>query len=120
MILGRYEPTIRGDGSVDYSVPGENSYNVVAQREGASYFDMGRDWDDLKGTGKYDDDRLFEHFNAPALDEAEAAGKQFVFLQDPRDYLGKSLGNEWLYLQEKHGYNYLAKIGGRWYATTIE
>ncbi len=120
MILGRYEPTIRGDGSVDYSVPGENSYNMVAQREGASYFDMGEDWDLLKSTGKYDDDRLFEHFNAPALDEAEASGKQFVFLQDPRDYLGKSLGNEWLYLQEKHGYNYLAKIGGRWYATTIE
>lgn len=116
MILGRYEPTVRADGSVDYSVPGENSYNMVAQREGASYFDMGEDWDDLKATGKYDDDRLFEHFNAPALDEAEAAGKQFVFLQNPEKYSQKALGKEWQYLKEKHGYTRLKFIGGRWHA----
>ena len=116
MILGRYEPTIRGDGSVDYSVPGENSYNMVAQREGASYFDMGEDWDLLKSTGKYDDDRLFEHFNAPALDEAEAAGKQFVFLQNPEKYSQKALGKEWQYLKKKHGYTRLKFIGGRWHA----
>ena len=120
MILGRYEPTVRADGSVDYSVPGENSYNMVAQREGASYFDMGKDWDDLKATGKYDDARLFEHFNAPALDEAEAAGKQFVFLQDPQEYSKKALGKEWQYLKKKHGYTRLIPKGGRWYAVRTE
>lgn len=103
MILGKF-------------MPDDTSYHVVAARENAMYFDMGQQWNEIENMYGYGTQQMFENFNIPALDQAEAAGKQFVFTHNPKEFSGSSLANEWAYLKETYGYKQLVPKGGRWYA----
>ena len=117
MTLGKYEPTIRPDGTQDWSTPGPNSY--ISKAGDTTYFSLGDDWDKI--TVEYGLDaegkEMFKYFNKPALDDAVAQGKTIRFSHNPEltQYEKSAIRWEWDYLQEKHGYNGLKPKGGYWY-----
>ena len=117
MTLGKYEPTIRADGSKDYSVPGPGAYTVKAGD--TTYFSLGTEWDKI--TDSYHLDKagknMFDYFNKPALDDAVNSGKVIRFSHNPEAYGDCALKWEWDYLQKQHGYYALEKKGDFWYAT---
>ena len=45
MTLGKYEPTIRPDGTPDWSTPGPNSY--ISKAGDTTYFSLGDDWNKI-------------------------------------------------------------------------
>ena len=118
MTLGKYEPTIRPDGTPDWSTPGPNSY--ISKAGDTTYFSLGDDWNKI--TAEYGLDaegkEMFKYFNKPALDDAVAQGKTIRFSHDPSLELSSetALAKEWKYLQEYHGYKDLDIIGDYWYA----
>ena len=118
MTLGKYEPTIRPDGTKDYRTPGSGSYNVLAEADGSSYFDMGKFWNEIQEGHNLNSEQMFDAFNKQALDDAVAQGKTIRFSHDPRLELSSetALAKEWKYLQEYHGYKDLDFIGDYWYA----
>ena len=117
MTLGKYEPTIRPDGTQDWSTPGPNSY--ISKAGDTTYFSLGDDWNKI--TVEYGLDaegkEMFKYFNKPALDDAVAQGKTIRFSHNPtlEEYRKSALRWEWDYLQEQHGYNGLKPKGGYWY-----
>ena len=117
MTLGKYEPTIRPDGTPDWSTPGPNSY--ISKAGDTTYFSLGDDWNKI--TVEYGLDaegkEMFKYFNKPALDDAVAQGKTIRFSHKPtlEEYRKSALRWEWDYLQEQHGYNGLKPKGGYWY-----
>ena len=117
MTLGKYEPTIRPDGTQDWSTPGPNSY--ISKAGDTTYFSLGDDWNKLTEAYNLDSRglQMFEAFNKPALDDAVAQGKTIRFSHDPtlKIYEDKAIRWEWDYLQEHHGYNGLKPKGGYWY-----
>ena len=118
MTLGKYEPTIRPDGTQDWSTPGPNSY--ISKAGDTTYFSLGDDWDKI--TVEYGLDaegkEMFKYFNKPALDDAVAQGKTIRFSHDPEltQYEKSAIRWEWDYLKEHHGYKGLDIIGDYWYA----
>ena len=118
MTLGKYEPTIRPDGTQDWSTPGPNSY--ISKAGDTTYFSLGDDWDKLTEAYHLDSrgEQMFEAFNKPALDDAVAQGKTIRFSHDPRlkIYEKSALRWEWDYLRAQHGYKDIDFIGGYWYA----
>ena len=118
MTLGKYEPTIRPDGTQDWSTPGPNSY--ISKAGDTTYFSLGDDWDKLTKAYNLDSrgEQMFEAFNKPALDDAVAQGKTIRFSHDPRlkIYEKSAIRWEWDYLKEHHGYKDMDFIGGYWYA----
>lgn len=116
MTLGKYEPTIRADGTKDFSIPGADAYTVKA--ENTTYFSLGTEWDNITETYGLDKagKNMFDYFNKPALDDAVKAGKEIRFSHDPEAYGECALKWEWDYLQEKYGYFALEKRGDFWYA----
>ena len=117
MTLCKYEPTIRADGTKDFSVPGPGAYTVKAG--GTTYFSLGTEWNKITDTYGLDatGQNMFDYFNKPALDDAVRAGKEIRFSHNPEAYGECALKWEWDYLQEKHGYFALEKRGDFWYAT---
>ena len=117
MTLGKYEPTIRADGTKDFSIPGPGAYTVKAGD--TTYFSLGTEWDKITDTYGLDvaGQNMFDYFNKPALDDAVNAGKEIRFSHNPEAYGECALKWEWDYLQEKHGYFALEKKGDFWYAT---
>ena len=117
MTLGKYEPTIRVDGTKDFSVPGPGAYTIKAGD--TTYFSLGTEWDKITDTYSLDaaGQNMFDYFNKPALDDAVSAGKEIRFSHNPEAYGECALKWEWDYLQEKHGYFALEKKGDFWYAT---
>ena len=117
MTLGKYEPTIRADGTKDFSIPGPGAYTVKAGD--TTYFSLGTEWDKITDTYGLDvaGQNMFDYFNKPALDDAINAGKEIRFSHNPEAYGECALKWEWDYLQEKHGYFALEKKGDFWYAT---
>ena len=115
--LGKYEPTIRADGTKDFSIPGPGAYTVKAGD--TTYFSLGTEWDKITDTYGLDvaGQNMFDYFNKPALDDAINAGKEIRFSHNPEAYGECALKWEWDYLQEKHGYFALEKKGDFWYAT---
>ena len=119
MTLGKYEPTIRADGSQDWSIPGPNSY--ISKAGDTTYFSLGDDWNKI--TAKYGLDaegkEMFKYFNKPALDDAVAQGKTIRFSHNPKlpQYKEAALRWEWDYLKEHHGYVDVYKKGDFWYGT---
>ncbi|BAW17008.1 hypothetical protein SITYG_10280 [Streptococcus intermedius] len=117
MTLGKYEPTIRPDGTPDWSTPGPNSY--ISKAGDTTYFSLGDDWNKLTETYHLDSQgrQMFETFNKPALDDAVAQGKTIRFSHDPtlKIYEKSAIRWEWDYLKEQHGYNGLKPKGGYWY-----
>ena len=117
MTLGKYEPTIRPDGTPDWSTPGPNSY--ISKAGDTTYFSLGDDWNKI--TVEYGLDaegkEMFKYFNKPALDDAVAQGKTIRFSHNPKldEYKKSALRWEWDYLQEQHGYKRLKPKGGYWY-----
>ena len=117
MTLGKYEPTIRPDGTQDWSTPGPNSY--ISKAGDTTYFSLGDDWDKI--TVEYGLDaegkEMFKYFNKPALDDAVAQGKTIRFSHNPKldEYKKSALRWEWDYLREQHGYKGLKPKGGYWY-----
>ena len=117
MTLGKYEPTIRPDGTQDWSTPGPNSY--ISKAGDTTYFSLGDDWNKI--TVEYGLDAegrdMFKYFNQPALDDAVAQGKTIRFSHNPEltQYEKSAIRWEWDYLQEQHGYNGLKPKGGYWY-----
>ena len=118
MTLGKYEPTIRPDGTQDWSTPGPNSY--ISKAGDTTYFSLGDDWDKI--TVEYGLDaegkEMFKYFNKPALDDAVAQGKTIRFSHDPtlKIYEDKAIRWEWDYLQEQHGYKKVILEDGYFYA----
>ena len=118
MTLGKYEPTIRPDGTPDWSTPGPNSY--ISKAGDTTYFSLGDDWNKI--TVEYGLDaegkELFKYFNKPALDDAVAQGKTIRFSHNPKleEYKKSALRWEWDYLHEQYGYPEPVKIGEFWYA----
>ena len=115
MTLGKYEPTIRPDGTPDYRTPGPGSY--IKKADGSSYFDVGDLWNKIKEKYNLNDKQMFDALNKPALDDAVAQGKTIRFSHDPTldKYKNSALRWEWDYLQEQHGYKGLKPKGGYWY-----
>ena len=117
MTLGKYEPTIRPDGTQDWSTPGPNSY--ISRAGDTTYFSLGDDWNKLTEAYNLDSRglQMFEAFNKPALDDAVAQGKAIRFSHDPtlKIYEDKAIRWEWDYLKERHGYKGLKPKGGYWY-----
>ena len=117
MTLGKYEPTIRPDGTQDWSTPGPNSY--ISKAGDTTYFSLGDDWNKLTEAYHLDSrgEQMFEAFNKPALDDAVAQGKTIRFSHNPtlEEYRKSALRWEWDYLQEQHGYEGLKPKGGYWY-----
>ena len=117
MTLGKYEPTMKVDGTKDFSMPGPGAYTVKAGD--TTYFSLGTEWDKITDT--YDLDlagqNMFDYFNKPALDDAISAGKEMRFSHNPEVYGECALKWEWDYLQERYGYFALEKKGDFWYAT---
>ena len=118
MTLGKYEPTIRPDGKKDYGTPGPGSYNVLAEADGSSYFDMGKFWNEIQEEHNLNSEQMFEAFNKSALDDAVAQGKTIRFTHDPElpQYEESAIRWEWDYLQEHHGFAEVVKKGDFWYA----
>lgn len=58
---------------------------------------------------------MFDLFNTQALDDAVTQGKTIRFSQNPNDWAGTALADEWSYLQNKYGYLDLIEEGGYWY-----
>ena len=118
MTLGKYEPTIRPDGTQDWSTPGPNSY--ISRAGDTTYFSLGDDWNKLTEAYNLDSRglQMFEAFNKPALDDAVAQGKAIRFSHDPKleKYKKSALRWEWDYLHEQYGYPEPVKIGEFWYA----
>ena len=119
MTLGKYRPTVYPDGSLDWSVPGPDSYTVMAGD--TTFFSLGGEWDKIISNYHLDTEGhdMFRYFNQPALDDAVAAGKEIRFSHDPRlkQYEGSALDWEWNYLKDKYNYIDLDEIGGYWYAS---
>ena len=117
MTLGKYEPTIRPDGTQDWSTPGPNSY--ISKAGDTTYFSLGDDWNKLTEAYHLDSggEQMFEAFNKPALDDAVAQGKTIRFSHDPRlkIYEKSAIRWEWDYLMEQHGYKRLKPKGDYWY-----
>ena len=117
MTLGKYEPTIRPDGTPDWSTPGPNSY--ISKAGDTTYFSLGDDWNKI--TVEYGLDAegrdMFKYFNQPALDDAVAQGKTIRFSHDPtlKMYEKSAIRWEWDYLMEQHGYKRLKPKGDYWY-----
>lgn len=118
MTLGKYRPTVYSDGSLDWSVPGPDSYTVMAGD--TTFFSLGGEWDKIISNYHLDTEGhdMFRYFNQPALDDAVAAGKEIRFYHDPRlkQYEGSALNWEWNYLKDKYKFKRLKKIGEYWYA----
>ena len=117
MTLGKYEPTIRPDGTPDWSTPGPNSY--ISKAGDTTYFSLGDDWNKIIVEYGLDAEGrdMFKYFNQPALDDAVAQGKTIRFSHNPEltQYEKSAIRWEWDYLQEQHGYNGLKPKGGYWY-----
>ena len=120
MTLGKYEPTIRPDGTPDWSTPGPNSY--ISKAGDTTYFSLGDDWNKLTEAYHLDSrgEQMFEAFNKPALDDAVAQGKTIRFSHDPRLELSleneTALAKEWKYLKEHYGYKKVILEDGYFYA----
>lgn len=114
MTLGKYFPSIKQDGSSDWSIPANHSYTVMAGD--TTYFSLGNERDVIKETYSITDKEMFELFNVPALDDAVKSGKEIRFSQDPRAYGGGALKDEWEYFKVKCNYADLIKEGDYWYA----
>ena len=116
MTLGKYEPTIRPDGKVDYGTPGPGSYIKKAGK--TTYFDLGEYWNKIKEKFHLDDKQMFDAFNKPALDDAVAQGKTIRFSHDPEhpQYQESAIRWEWDYLKEHHGYKKVILEDGYFYA----
>ncbi|RSI65687.1 hypothetical protein D8863_08760 [Streptococcus oralis] len=120
MTLGKYEPTIRPDGTQDWSTPGPNSY--ISKAGDTTYFSLGDDWNKLTEAYHLDSggEQMFEAFNKPALDDAVAQGKTIRFSHDPRLELSleneTALAKEWKYLKEHYGYKKVILEDGYFYA----
>jgi hypothetical protein len=112
--LGKYKPTVNHDGTLDWTIPGNDSYTVMAGD--TTYFSLGNDWDVIKGKYNITDDDMFDLFNVPALDDAAKAGKEIRFSHDPTAYGDCALKKEWEYLKKIYNYIDLIKIGEFWYA----
>ena len=106
MILGKYF-----DGTIE-----SGSYVARAEVSDNTYFSLGTQWDDISGAYGLTDKDMFNLFNKRALDDAVAQGKIIRFSQNPMEWSGTALGDEWNYLQSKHGYTRLKQIGDYWYA----
>ena len=119
MTLGKYRPSINSDGTENWEVAGPDAYTKIADNAGNTYFSLGTEWDDITNTYNLDSQgkSMFEYFNKPALDKAVESGKTIRFSHDPNGYGNCALKWEWDYLQNKHGFNNLDKIGDFWYAT---
>ena len=105
MTLGKYF-----DGTIE-----SGSYVARAKATGDTYFSLGTQWNDISSAYGLTDKDMFNIFNIRALDDAVAQGKTIRFSQNPNDWMGTALGDEWNYLQNNYGYTDLIKEGGYWY-----
>mgnify|MGYP004657921297 FL=1 len=106
MTLGKYF-----DGTIE-----SGSYIARAELTGDTYFSLGTQWNDIAQAYGLSDKEMFNLFNTRALDDAVMQGKTIRFSQNPLDWSGTALGDEWSYLQYKHGYRDLIEMEGYWYA----
>lgn len=112
--LGKYKPTVNPDGTLDWTIPGNDSYTVMASD--TTYFSLGNDWDVIKNKYSITDDDMFDLFNVPALDDAVKSGKEIRYSHHPEQYGDCALLKEWEYLKSEYGFKRLIKEGEFWYA----
>jgi len=84
-----------------------NSADSYTARAGANhaYFDMGDDWNRVKGFLHLTDQDMFNAYNKPFLDEIITDGRPVEFSHDPYRYPRSALAEELTYL-EGNGYRY--------------
>lgn len=112
--LGKYKPTVKHDGTLDWTIPGNDSYTVMAGD--TTYFSLGNGWDVIKAKYNITDDDMFDLFNVPALDDAVKSGKEIRYSHHPEQYGDCALLKEWEYLKSEYGFKRLIKEGEFWYA----
>lgn len=84
-----------------YGIP-EESYNVIANSNGAMYFDTSQ-WSHFINDYGVTRDELFNWMNKPALDYALAGGKRIGFTHNPLLDPTKSTFKEWVYIRDRLG-----------------
>lgn len=109
LTLGKYFADSNGN-------PTPDAYISKAQSTGDMYFDLGQEWNEIKTQYSLTDNQMFDIFNKPALDDAVSSGKGIRFSQNPENYNGSALWDEWVYLQNEHGFKRLVREGEYWYA----
>jgi hypothetical protein len=92
---------------------GGRSYIDYANSKVTTYFDLGDKWNQIQKLYKLTDDEMFDIFNVPALNDAIAKGKDFIFTHDPTNATG-ALAKEWAYLKEMCGYVKVTFDGTNW------
>lgn len=117
LTLGRYRPTIDADGTEIWDIPGPDSYNTIAKKDGHMYFDMGSAYEETMKKYNLSSKDMFKLFNAPALDDAVMSGKKIRFIHDPEaeENKDRSIYQEYIYLNDKYKFN-IVKEGEFWYA----
>ncbi len=99
MTLGKYF-----DGTIE-----SGSYVARAELTGDTYFSLGTQWNDITKAYGLSDKEMFNLFNTRALDDAVRAGEIYKIFAKSVGMERNALGDEWLYLQSKHGYTRLKK-----------
>ncbi len=78
-------------------------HNVIAEKNGAMYFDM-KDglYDEVMKIYNLSYQDMFEEFNTVALDKAIREGKMIRFTHNPElaEYAGSFTDQEWKYLKK--------------------
>ena len=119
MTLGKFRPSKNLDGSANWKIAGQDSYNTIAEHNGDMYFDM-KDglYDEIMNNYDLTYQDMFEDFNTVALDKAISEGKAIRFSHNPElaEYAGSFTDQEWKYWQKNGDYIFLREEGGFWYA----
>lgn len=116
ILLGKFRPAVE-NGVVDWTIPGPDSYNVLAGNE-YMYFDMGSEnWTMMTDNYDLSDDEMFEYFNKPFVENAIKEGKEIVMSHNPLDFPGSFLADEWTLIKEMLNLDdsALVRKGDFWY-----
>jgi len=119
MTLGKFEPSINSDGTENWLIAGERSYNTIAQNNGDMYFDM-KDglYEEIQTRYNISSNEMFEKFNIPAINKAIEENKIIRFSHNPNlnKYKNSYMYLEWSYLKNECQYTHLIQKGEYWYA----
>lgn len=103
MTLGEFEPSINSDGTENWSIAGERSYNTIAQNNGDMYFDI-KDglYEEIQTRYNISSNEMFEKFNMPAINKAIEENKIIRFSHNPNlnKYKNSYMYLEWSYLKK--------------------
>lgn len=103
LTLGKFRTSKNIDGTDNWKIAREDSYNVIAEKNGDMYFDMkGGLYDEIQKNYNLSYQDIFDEFNTAALDKAISENKVIRFSHNPElsEYAGSFTDQEWKYLQK--------------------